>query len=290
MEFPVEVALAQLVPVLPAGPDWWYEIKLDGHRTIMWRTADSVRLQARSGREVTSAWMDIALAGMELPPGVVLDGEAVVVVDGRISFEAAQSRAASGPARARKLSEAHPALYIVWDALAVPSVDLRGRPYTERRQALLDVLGDLPRPTPIQAVSATDDLEVAQAWYDTLQDTGVEGVVAKLGSSAYRAGRSSSWRKIRHAETVDVDVLGYTGPAAHPHALAVRVPDGRVVLSQRLGALLAAQAAAWADASPASGRARTGAGEAYSAVASGLVAEALAGTTRHGVVTIKRFR
>ncbi|MFJ4787611.1 DNA ligase [Streptomyces sp. NPDC088794] len=290
MEFPVDVALAQLVPVLPAGPDWWYEVKLDGHRTIMWRTGDSVRLQARSGRDVTSAWMDIALAGMELPPGVVLDGEAVVVVDGRISFEAAQSRAASGPARARKLAEVHPALYIVWDALAVSSGDLRGRPYTERRQVLLDVLGELPPATPIQAVSATDDREVAQVWYATLRGTGVEGVVAKLGRSAYRAGRSSSWRKVRHAETVDVDVVGYTGQAAHPHALAVRMPEGRVVLSQRLGARLAVRAAAWAGASPASGRARTDAGEAYSAVASGLVAEVLAGTTRHAVVTIKRFR
>ncbi|WP_280883252.1 hypothetical protein [Streptomyces pseudovenezuelae] len=115
-------------------------------------------------------------------------------------------------------------------------------------------------------------------------------MVAKLGSSTYRADRSSSWRKIRHAETVDVDVDGYTGPAGHPHTLAVRMPDGRAVLSQRLGAHLAAQAAAWVSASPASVQKRTDAGDAYSPVTSGLVAEVLAGTTRHGVVTIKRFR
>lgn len=78
----------------------------------MWRTADGVRLQARSGRDVTANWMDIALPGMRLPPGVVLDGEAVVVVDERISFEAAQSRAASAPARARRLAEERPALYV----------------------------------------------------------------------------------------------------------------------------------------------------------------------------------
>ena len=78
----------------------------------MWRTADGVRLQARSGRDVTANWMDVALPGMRLPPGVVLDGEAVVVVDERISYEAAQSRAASAPARARRLAEEHPALYV----------------------------------------------------------------------------------------------------------------------------------------------------------------------------------
>ncbi|MEV7364423.1 MULTISPECIES: ATP-dependent DNA ligase [unclassified Streptomyces] len=65
--------------------------------------------------------------------GTVLDGEAVIVVDGVISFEAAQSRAASAPARARRLAERHPALPVVWDVLALPGQDMRGRPYEERR-------------------------------------------------------------------------------------------------------------------------------------------------------------
>ncbi|MFI2548272.1 hypothetical protein ACH5AJ_30985 [Streptomyces rochei] len=39
MEFPVDVALAELVPQLPTGPRWWYEVKLDGHRTVLWRLA-----------------------------------------------------------------------------------------------------------------------------------------------------------------------------------------------------------------------------------------------------------
>nr|WP_312847159.1 hypothetical protein [Streptomyces sp. WAC05458] len=112
MEFPVDVALAELVPQLPTGPRWWYEVKLDGHRTVLWRLAETVRLQARSGRDVTTPWMDLAVAGMALPPGVVLDGEAVVVVDGQVSFEAAQARAASSPARSRELAARHPALLI----------------------------------------------------------------------------------------------------------------------------------------------------------------------------------
>ncbi|MCX5239772.1 DNA ligase [Streptomyces prunicolor] len=290
MEFPVEVALAQPVPTLPSGPLWWFEVKLDGHRTVLWRTGETVRLQARSGREVTSSWMDVAVAGMDLPPGTVLDGEAVVVVDGRISFEAAQSRAASGPARARQLAERYPALYIVWDVLALPSGDVRARPYVERRGLLLDVLESLSRPSPIQAVSATDDAEVAQAWYDTLQDTGVEGVVCKLAGSPYRPGRSSSWRKVRHAETVDADVVGFTGSAVRPRALVVRLPDGRTALTQALSAPLAAQVSGHIAVSGPSGRARTARGDVYATVGSGLVVEVLAGTSRHSVVSVTRLR
>ncbi|WP_405883784.1 hypothetical protein OG762_37725 [Streptomyces sp. NBC_01136] len=93
MDWPVSVALAQSVPALPTGTDWSYEVKLDGHRMIMWRTGDGVRLQARSGRDVTAVRGDLALAGDHLPAGAVLDGEAVITAeDGRISFEAAQAR------------------------------------------------------------------------------------------------------------------------------------------------------------------------------------------------------
>ncbi|MEU5145120.1 hypothetical protein [Streptomyces sp. NPDC021139] len=175
-----------------------------------------MRLQARSGRDVTASWMDLAVAGMALPPGVVLDGEAVVVVDGRVSFEAARSRAASTPARARLLAEEHPALLIVWDVLSLPMGDVRARPYEERRAMMLDVLAALPSPSPIQAVSAADDVEVARVRYDTLVASGVEGVIAKLGSAPYRAGRSSSRKKVRHAETTEVEVVGFTRAAAHP--------------------------------------------------------------------------
>jgi ATP-dependent DNA ligase len=51
---------------------------MDGHRTVLWRTEDRVRLQSRTGRDVTALWMDLAMAAMSLPPGVILDSEAVV--------------------------------------------------------------------------------------------------------------------------------------------------------------------------------------------------------------------
>jgi hypothetical protein len=43
---------------------------------------------------------------------------------------------------------------------------------------MLDVFAGL-QSSRIQAAPATDDREVAQAWYASRQDTGVEGVVAR---------------------------------------------------------------------------------------------------------------
>ncbi|MFF2432562.1 ATP-dependent DNA ligase [Streptomyces mirabilis] len=294
MDWPVSVALAQSVPELPTGTDWSYEVKLDGHRMIMWRTDDGVRLQARSGRDVTAVWGDLALAGLHLPAGTVLDGEAVITTeDGRISFEAAQARAASSPTRARRLAAQRPAHYIAFDALQLPSPngDMRARPYSERRAALLSLLAELPAPTPIQAVSSTTDRDTALTWYSTFHNQGIEGIVAKRTTSPYRAGRTGGWQKIRHAETVDAEVIGYTGPQTRPRTLAVRLPNGRTALTQTLSAPLAAQIAqVLVTARPAEhGRADTG--EAYIRIPSGLaVVEVLAGTTRHAVVTPLRLR
>ncbi|MER5696156.1 ATP-dependent DNA ligase [Streptomyces mirabilis] len=293
MDWPVSVALAQAVPELPTGTDWSYEVKLDGHRMIMWRTGDGVRLQARSGRDVTAVWGDLALAGHHLPAGTVLDGEAVITTeDGRISFEAAQARAASSPTRARRLAAQRPAHYIAFDALQLPSGDVRPRPYSERRAALLSLLAELPANTPIQAVSATTDRDTALTWYTTLHhEQGVEGIVAKRAASPYRAGRTGGWQKIRHAETVDAEVIGYTGPQTRPRALAVRLPNGRTALTQTLSAPLAAQIAQVLVAAGPAEQGRTDTDETYTKIPSGLaVVEVLAGTTRHAVVTPVRLR
>ncbi|MER7952385.1 DNA ligase [Streptomyces sp. NPDC096079] len=289
MEFPVPLALAQAVPVLPhARPGvWWYEPKFDGHRIALFRTAETVRLQARSGRDVTSPWMDIAVAGMVLQPGTVLDGEAVIWHDGRLDFAAVQARAASSIDRSRVLAARLPASYAVWDVLEHPDHgDVRGRRYTERRRLLLELLADIG--PPIQPVPATDDYDTARVWYETLRAQDIEGIVCKRATSTYKPGRI--WQKVRHADTTEAVVVGYTGAAARPRALAVRLADGRTVLTQRLSAALARDAAAYLTTATPGPPATTAAGDTFTTTAVELVVEVLEGTTRHQVVTATRVR
>ncbi|MEV8457702.1 hypothetical protein AB0467_34300 [Streptomyces sp. NPDC052095] len=198
MEFPVKVALAQAVPALPDGPGWNFEVKIDGHRTVLRRTDDSVVLYARSGRIVTQHWMDLAIAAMILRPGTVLDGEAAIWRDGKLDFAAAQSRAASSVTRARALAAQYPASYVCWDVLQHPDPaigDCRPLPYTQRRALLVDLLSGVG--PPIQAVPSTDDREVALVWYETLREQGIEGIVAKQAGASYPSGRRG-WVKVRN--------------------------------------------------------------------------------------------
>nr|WP_237331694.1 hypothetical protein [Streptomyces mexicanus] len=289
VEYPASLALAQAVSSPPAGPGWWAEPKFDGHRVAIWRLPETVRLHTRAGRDVTRQWPDLAAAARRLRPRTVLDGEAVVYAGHRVDFSAAQARGASGPARARALAERHPASYAAFDILQHPDLgDVRHLPWLQRRTFLLDVLEDIG--PPLQAVPATDDRTVAAAWYDTLIDQGIEGLVWKHAASPYRGDRRI-WRKQRHADTLDGTIVGFTGPHVRPHAVAVRLPDGRVALSQRLTSILAAQLGERLAGTAAGGRARTSGGDPYRAlVEDGPTVEVLAGSTRHAVLTVTRTR
>ncbi|MFE2038494.1 hypothetical protein ACFXBB_35800 [Streptomyces scopuliridis] len=94
--------------------------------------------------------------------------------------------------------------------------------------------------------------------------------------------------KIRHADTVETIVVGFTGTARHPRTLAVRLPDGRVALSQRLTTALASRIGP--RLAPQPGRASTTAGDSYTPVGGDVVVEVVAGTTRHPVATVVRLR
>ncbi|MFD3913387.1 DUF6233 domain-containing protein [Streptomyces sp. NPDC058603] len=75
VELPVDVALAQAVPTLPAGEGWWYEPKFDGHRT---RGGFLVTSLKGGGQVIRNAPVR-ALAGRSLRRG--WGREPVIVVD-----------------------------------------------------------------------------------------------------------------------------------------------------------------------------------------------------------------
>ncbi|MFD3516255.1 hypothetical protein [Streptomyces sp. NPDC058657] len=288
MDAPITLALAQAVDTLPVGPGLLaYEPKFDGDRVTIWRGEHSTVLRSKSGRVVTSTWMDLAVAAMDLPPGVLLDGEAVIYREGRLDFGAVRSRASAGATRTAALIQKLPASFAAFDILRTADGDLRGRPYRERRARLLEVLA--PLGPPLQPVPMTEDVEVARLWWEQLPEMGIEGLVIKRLDAAYPGGRRG-WMKCRHADTEDSEVVGFTGTRAHPVALAVRLPDGRIALSRRITAPVRVEVVRHLAGSGPAAPVRTEAGERYTPCAPGLLVEVLAGTTRHATVSVTRIR
>jgi ATP-dependent DNA ligase len=289
---PVRVALAESVTELPHGGGWAYEPKFDGHRLVVFSERRRVMLQARSGRMVTTAFPDLAEAARRLPAGTVLDGEVVVWADGRIDFSAVQQRAAATRARAALLARELPASYAAFDLLADGGEDCRALPYAERRARLVDILG--PLGPPLQPVPVTTDRELALTWYETLTATGIEGLVIKRLDGAYRGG-TRAWLKLRHSDTRDAVVVGFTGSRTGPQALVLVVPgDGTPVVSSPLPpALRTAAAAALPEAKGEGTAIAIGIGEVtYAALPSEppVTVEVQQSSTRHATAAVVRFR
>jgi len=85
---PMECAL---VAKLPEGPQWTYEIKLDGYRAIGVKTSREAILYSRNGKNFNKRFPQIAEALDDLPADTVIDGEVVALDEsGRPDFHGLQ--------------------------------------------------------------------------------------------------------------------------------------------------------------------------------------------------------
>ncbi|MFC9336422.1 hypothetical protein [Arthrobacter sp. NPDC057009] len=135
---PLEVVLAKAVKGIPAPAalpgQMLFEPKFDGYRALIFRDQDRVRLWSRQGKDLTRYFPDLeeAAAAM-IPPGCVVDGEAVVWSEGRLNFEALQRRLSAGREGLRSMLVELPANFVGFDILGVAGQDARGLTLSDRR-------------------------------------------------------------------------------------------------------------------------------------------------------------
>lgn len=213
---PVKVALARPVTKMPrARPGTLlYEAKWDGYRALIIRDNDRATLWSRQGKDL-SRYLPELLQVLEapVPPGCVIDGEAVIWANGRLDFTALQQRLSAGQKTLPALVRQTPANYVAFDVLAVAGHDARDLPLHQRR-ALLEELATGWEPPPSLSPTTTDPEEAAR-WFEELPHTGVEGLIIKNTNEPYTPG-VRSWLKLKHRETIDVICGAVIGPITHP--------------------------------------------------------------------------
>lgn len=216
-----EPMLATLWPAPFAEPGWWFEPKWDGIRGILSWDGDHMTLRTRTGAEVSRRFPEVVLpAGT---PPCVLDGEVVVLADGRASFERLQQRSSHTASGLRD----HPVSFVAFDLLHLGDRSLVSRPFEERSARLdgLELAGPFVRVPPIAAGDAV---------WRVVVDRDLEGMVAKRAGSPYAPGtRSLDWRKVAHLHTARAVVAGFTAGEG-----GRRGTFGALVLGQWEGDLL----------------------------------------------------
>jgi bifunctional non-homologous end joining protein LigD len=190
--------LAKLVKVLPEGPEWEYELKLDGFRLEAVKDGDKVRLYSRNGNDFTKRFARIASCVSQIKANsLVLDGEAVAVDEqGKPSFQMLQNRAL--------LPRGWSLVYYAFDLLHLNGEDLKDRPLKERRALLEKVLG---KSGVLFSQSLPGTLsQIMQA----VRQHGLEGVVAKRLDSPYQSDRRSDfWLKLPLKPSQDFVIGAY---------------------------------------------------------------------------------
>ncbi|MGW0845685.1 ATP-dependent DNA ligase [Streptomyces sp. NPDC002787] len=202
---PVKPMLAKSVATIPPGMH--YEAKWDGFRAIVFRDGHEVEIGSRTGKTLTRYFPELAQALRErLPDRCVMDGEVVIVREGRLDFDALTERIHPADSRVRMLAETTPASFVAFDMLALNDESLLAVPLTDRRALLELALSEVT--APVHLAPATTDRELAEQWFDQYEGAGLDGVIAKPLNLLYRQDERAMF-KIKHERTADVVVAGY---------------------------------------------------------------------------------
>ncbi len=202
------------------SPEWAFEAKWDGVRTIAFVDGGEVRLQTRNLRDCTAQYPEVALAAAQALLGgyqAILDGEIVAPdAEGRPSFQLLQPRMhQTSEAKIRGLRATNPVFYYAFDLLWLDGEDLAARPLRERKKLLAEVV------QPMNAVRLSDHVVGdGRALFEAARGRGIEGMVAKRLDAPYVEGRTSLWLKVKAKRELDCVVVGWTeGQAGRAGAL-----------------------------------------------------------------------
>lgn len=202
---------AKPVAAIPSGEEWFYEPKWDGFRCLAFRHNHEVLLQSKAGQPLGRYFPELVDALAALPiKNFVLDGEIVIMTDGRLSFDDLLMRIHPAASRIRKLSQATPATLLVFDLL----VDGKGKallelPLAQRRERLQLFFGDIGYQRRLRLSPVTRQGAQAQRWMEELAGQGFDGVVAKRADLPYQSGLRTGMQKIKRLRTADCVVGGY---------------------------------------------------------------------------------
>lgn len=198
---------AHQADALPEGPGWQFEPKWDGFRCLVFRSAGSAGMRAKSGKSLARFFPEVlAMIGTLKPAPFVMDGELIVAVDGTLSFDALQMRLHPAASRIARLSRGTPATLVLFDCLAGVSGSMLDAPLMERRKALEDLYAANAQPH-LKLSPFTLSRHIALEWLNA-SGGAVDGVVAKRLDAPYTPGLRTMI-KVKRLRTADCVVGGF---------------------------------------------------------------------------------
>lgn len=191
--------LATLGTIPFNDPDWIFEIKWDGYRTIA-EIGDDFRLYSRNGLSFDEKFWPVAQALQDQLHEMILDGEIVAYnEEGLPDFQTLQHFGQQ---------PGIPLVYHVFDILHLNGHSTLSLSTLERKELLKEALKEN------DLVKYCDHIQGdGIAFFEAAKENNLEGIIAKRAAATYAEGRrSSEWLKIKHHHTEEVVIGGFTEP------------------------------------------------------------------------------
>jgi len=192
--------LATLVDEPFSDPEWVYEVKWDGYRTIAYIDNGKVDLRSRNNKIFTDKYYSITEILKNWNIKAVIDGEITVINKNGVSdFASLQNW------RSETDGEL---IFYAFDLLWYDGKDLTQLPLLERHVILNHIFiennDDRIR---VSTIFNTDGIE----FFEAAQKLGLEGIMAKKANGTYDIGaRSKEWLKIKTDKRQEVVIGGFT--------------------------------------------------------------------------------
>lgn len=194
----IKPMLATLIDKPFDDPEWLFELKWDGYRTLAYLD-HGVQLYSRNEHSFNELFPDIVEELEKWKMEAIFDGEVVILNEkGLPSFQLMQNY------KTTRQGQAH---YFIFDLLFFNGKDYRNEPLVERKKILRKVLKKS------SLISLSEDIEEKGIlFFKKAEKIHLEGLVGKRMSSFYVSKRSSDWVKIKTQNRQEVVIGGFTEP------------------------------------------------------------------------------
>ncbi|MES2061802.1 MAG: DNA ligase D [Bacteroidota bacterium] len=214
----IKPMLATLVNEPFDDPDWVYEVKWDGYRTLGFINKGEVQLLSRNNKDFNEKYYPLKKLLESWKLNVVIDGEILVLNDKGVSnFGALQNW--------RSEADGELVLYI-FDILWYEGKNLMDLPLVERQAIMREVI-----PTGDDRVRLSQTFKAnGTEFFEAAGKIGLEGIMAKRAGGTYSPdNRSKDWLKIKINKRQEVVIGGFTkneGTAKQFSSLLLGVYEG----------------------------------------------------------------
>ncbi|PBB77571.1 DNA ligase [Mesorhizobium sp. WSM3879] len=198
----------------PISADWLHEIKY-GFRTQVTLDWAGARAFSRNGHDWSQRYWPVVQAAEKLPAkAFIIDGEMIAPdPDGRPNFHRMHSR---------MVWNAEQLAFVAFDILHLDGQDLRSLPLIERKAKLWNLV----KPAK-EMIQYSDHVEGnGAAFFEAVEQMGLEGMVSKRRESPYRSGKVDAWVKTKCWDVGDFELLGIRREPGKP-AAAIMARGGR---------------------------------------------------------------